>query len=393
MINKFHFAYHLRTEGISEQGLPIIYAKATLNGNRINIGSTGIRVSLDNWDIQRRRIRLSDTISMMDNAKLDSLESQVRSVILYAESRQERVTPEQLKKALRPASARQTDVFTLLDKYLEWSEQMSQKGDHAISTHKTRKEKLALVKYFLEEEKKTKLLVEEINRVIMERFINYMLLKRNAKKVYAQKCQQFIKTFVIWCWENGHIDINPLDNYKVKVDKTPNLEHLSEAELTLLTTTVFPKRLQETVDCYLFACNTGLAYVDMKLLNESNVVEVGGRLYLQGAREKTDTKYFVPLSKVAQAIIVKYGGVSKLPLRSNKEVNCMLKVAMAQIGVNRRIWFHTGRKTFAMRMQNEFLRSDETTAAMLGHKSTKELKTYRNITKERVIKEMSNFDF
>ncbi|PQA52993.1 site-specific integrase [Siphonobacter curvatus] len=281
----------------------------------------------------------------------------------------------------------------MIDKYLEWSEKSTEKGHYAVLTHKTRKEKLTLLKYFLEDEKKTKLLVEEIKPVIMERFVNWMLLKRNAKKVYAQKSQQFIKTFVLWCWRNGHIDINPLDSYAVKVDKTPNLEYLSEKELTLLATMEFPVRLQETVDCYLFACHTGLAYVDMKLLKEASIVEEGGRQYLKGSREKTDTNYFVPLSKVARSIIEKYGSVANLPLRSNKEVNRMLKVAMAQIGVDRRIWFHTGRKTFAMRMQNQFLLSDETTAAMLGHKSTKELKTYRNITKERVMNEVANIDF
>ncbi len=66
---------------------------------------------------------------------------------------------------------------------------------------------------------------------------------------------------------------------------------------------------------------------------------------------------------------------------------------MAQIGVDRRIWFHTARKTFTHRMQNVLLISDETTAAMLGHKSTKELKLYRNITKERVLREMPRFNF
>lgn len=71
----------------------------------------------------------------------------------------------------------------------------------------------------------------------------------------------------------------------------------------------------------------------------------------------------------------------------------MLKVAMAQIGVYHRIWFHTARKTFAHRMQNILKVSDETTAAMIGHKTTKELKAYRNITKERILYEIPRFDF
>ncbi|PQA59681.1 hypothetical protein C5O19_08625 [Siphonobacter curvatus] len=70
----------------------------------------------------------------------------------------------------------------------------------------------------------------------------------------------------------------------MKVNKTPILEHLSEKEIAKLERTVFTKRVQETVYCYLFACYTGLAYVDMTLLSEASIVEQEGREYLKGGR-------------------------------------------------------------------------------------------------------------
>lgn len=392
MMNRFNVLFTLRTDSVVDKDYPSITIRVTLNGTRIKLGSTGIRVKREDWDSRAQRSRKRDVTSLNDNEQLGSIESRLRSIHLLYESRQKKLHPEDVKRLFKQDYDVDLSFFTLRDKYLEESQQQTDLGIYAKKTHSTRKDKLRVFERFLDAEKKTQLTIEEIKGPIFERFKNWML-KQGYKLTYAQKSQQFLKTFVRWCFRNGHMEMDPSANYPVKVDKKPILEHLTEEELQRLKTTAFVKRLQETVDCYLFACDTGLAYVDMSLLSAQSLVEENGEMYISGARQKTDTSYFVPLSASAKALISKYGGIDKLPLRSNKEVNAMLKVAMAQIGVDRRIWFHTARKTFTHRMQNVLLISDETTAAMLGHKSTKELKLYRNITKERVLREMPRFNF
>lgn len=392
MVNKFSLLFCLRTDSVVDKEYPSITIRVTLNGTRLKLGSTGIRVKRSDWDHRSQRTKKRDVSSRADNELLDQIESQLRSIFLLFESERRLLTPIELKKRFRPNDEYQASTIKLMETYLAESADFLKVGQIAAKTHETRRDKLAVFRRFLEAEKKTDLLVSEIRGSILERFKNSML-KNGSKLSYAQKCQQFVKTFVRWAHRNGHIDQDPTASYPVKVDKTPILEHLSEIELKRLITTKFPKRLQETVDCYLFACYTGLAYIDMKQLSAASIVETEGRKYLSGNREKTDTAYFVPLATTALDIISKYGGIEKLPLRSNKEVNAMLKVAMAQAGIDRRIWFHTARKTFAHRMQNVLQVSDETTAAMIGHKSTKELKYYRSITRERVLKEVHDLDF
>lgn len=392
MTNRFRVLFCIRTDSVVDKDYPSIQIRVTLNGQRIKLGSTGIRVKREDWDSRTQRSRKRDVTSRNDNEQLGAIESRLRSIHLLYESRQKKLYPEELKRLFKQDYDVDLSFFTLRDKYLEELEQMVLVGHYAKKTCSTYKDKLRVFERYLDAEKKTQLSMEEIKGSIFERFKGWML-RQGYKLTYAQKCQQFLKIFVRWCFRNGHIDFDPSANYPVKVDKKPVLEHLSEEELQRLKAEPFVKRLQDTVDCYLFACDTGLAYVDMKLLSAQSLVEENGLLYVSGARQKTDTSYFVPLSKSAKAIVDKYGGIDKLPLRSNKEVNAMLKVAMAQIKVDRRIWFHTARKTFAHRMQNVLQVSDETTAAMIGHKSTKELKAYRNITKERVLREMPRFDF
>lgn len=144
-------------------------------------------------------------------------------------------------------------------------------GRYAKKSHSTRKDKLRVFERFLDAEKKTQLSLEEIKGPIFERYLNWMT-RQGYKLSYAQKCQQFLKTFVRWYFHNGYIDVDPSASYFVKVDKKPILQHLNEEELQRLKTASFTKRLQDTVDCYLFAGDTGLAYIDMSLLSAKSLV-------------------------------------------------------------------------------------------------------------------------
>lgn len=392
MVNKFSLLFHLRTDGVADPESAKIYVRVTLNGNRVKLGSTNITIKKADWNSITRRSKRKDVTSKADNDLLDAIEAQLRSIYLVFESERKLLTPNELKKRFRPKPQFNDLASNLITLYLAESASMRAKGHVAVKTHDTREDKLNVFKRFLQEERKTDLTVPEIKGPVLERFKNHLLLRGN-KLSYAQKCQQFVKTFVRWCFHNGYIDADPTASYPVKVDKTPILEHLSEAELKSLTITTFTPKMQETVDCYLFACYTGLAYVDIQQLTPESLRILDGREYVVGGRQKTKTNFFIPLASQAKRIIEKYGGIDRLPLKSNKEVNYMLKLAMEKIGVQRRIWFHTGRKTFANRMQNVFGVSDETTMAMLGHRSTRELKAYRSITKERVLKEVHDLDF
>ncbi|WP_165795974.1 hypothetical protein [Siphonobacter curvatus] len=46
-----------------------------LNGTRVNMGSTGLRVTRENWDFRLRRYKGRDAISLANNAQLDGIES------------------------------------------------------------------------------------------------------------------------------------------------------------------------------------------------------------------------------------------------------------------------------------------------------------------------------
>lgn len=64
------------------------------------------------------------------------------------------------------------------------------------------------------------------------------------------------------------------------------------------------KRLEQVRDVFIFACFTGLAYIDVRNLTKENIrTSFDGKPWIMTARQKTDTAVNVPLLKVPQAIL------------------------------------------------------------------------------------------
>lgn len=225
---------------------------------------------------------------------------------------------------------------------------------------------------------------DAVTGAILTRFRDYTV-QRGCGDRYAGKVCQYVKTVILWGCQRDHLQKNPLETHRVKVQNPYNTTHVTVEELQLLETFPFEPRLQKVVDCYLFSCYTGLAYQDAKNLTAANVVEKSGRKCLDGIRQKTGTPFFVPIVGQAERIINKYGGVENLPIKSNKEMNMLLKIACVACGINKQLWYHTARKTFADLCVNVWKLHDNQTIGAMGQKDVKELDAYRSIRKEMIL--------
>ena len=118
----------------------------------------------------------------------------------------------------------------------------------------------------------------------------------------ADKACQVVKTVLLWGAENEYITKNPLINVRVHVDKTPNLECLTQEELALVREAKLTPALRAAADCFDFACHTGLAYQDMKALTPASIQLVEGKHCIVGKRMKTGTEFYIPISKTGLGV-------------------------------------------------------------------------------------------
>ncbi|WP_311195943.1 site-specific integrase [Antarcticibacterium sp. 1MA-6-2] len=105
----------------------------------------------------------------------------------------------------------------------------------------------------------------------------------------------------------GWMDKDPFRDYKMKFEKFDRA-YLNQRELHFIENTRFTRiTLETTKDIFLFACYTGLSYIDVKNLNTDNIIKgINGKDWIYCRREKSQTPMKIPLLEKAQLILEKY---------------------------------------------------------------------------------------
>jgi site-specific recombinase XerD len=191
---------------------------------------------------------------------------------------------------------------------------------------------------------------------------------------------------------------DPFLLYKLKFQRTER-EFLLIEELELLHNVELNEvRLETCRDLFLFACYTGLAYIDLFNLRADNIVMgIDGELWLRTSRQKTQTRVSVPLLSQAIIILNKYKnnvGLIRagrvLPCLSNQKMNDYLKEIAAICNINKNMTFHLARHTFATTITLNNGIPLETVSKMLGHTKLSTTQIYVHVLEKKISEDMKS---
>jgi site-specific recombinase XerD len=134
-------------------------------------------------------------------------------------------------------------------------------------------------------------------------------------------------------------------------------------------------RLNQVKDAFIFCCFTGLAYIDVFQLRQSNVeIGIDGGRWIFTHRQKTDAPSRIPLLQIPEEIILKYANHPQclnedklLPVLSNQKMNSYLKEIADVCGIKKELTFHIARHTFAttVTLTNGVLQEDQKVSCFL----------------------------
>ena len=153
------------------------------------------------------------------------------------------------------------------------------------------------------------------------------------------------------------------------------------------------ERLEHVRDIFIFACFTGLAYIDVQQLRKEHIREsFDGKPWIMTKRQKTGVPTNVPLLDVPQAILKKYEdklpGDKLLPVPSNQKLNSYLKEIADLCNVKKNLTFHMARHTFSTTITLSQGVPIESVSKMLGHTNIRTTQIYARITNEKVSNDM-----
>lgn len=159
-------------------------------------------------------------------------------------------------------------------------------------------------------------------------------------------------------------------------------------------------RMQLVRDIFVFACYTGLSYVDISKLNSRNIQKGNdGNDWIILDRTKTESRCRIPILPVAQEIMLKYkdhpvvcSSNRLLPVLSNQKMNSYLKELADVCGISKNLSMHVARHTFATSVTLSNGVPIETVSKMLGHTSLKTTQIYARIVDSKISEDMKRLN-
>lgn len=238
--------------------------------------------------------------------------------------------------------------------------------------------------------------IQDLDYDFVSEFSFWLRTIRDCNHNSAIKYISNVKKIVLKCIRRGWLNRDPFIDFKMSKKEVIRIA-LSTQELDLIgQKKISTERLAIVRDIFLFSCYTGLAYIDVKNLRRSQIVQgIDGELWIMTNRQKTDSPTRLPLLPAALAIVAKYQEHPKckddgfvLPVLTNQKMNAYLKEIADICGIDKLLTFHIARHTFATTITLSNGVPIETVSKMLGHKSLKQTQHYAKILDIKVSQDM-----
>jgi site-specific recombinase XerD len=395
MSTTFSLLFYLKKPKAYISGPIPIYLRITVNSQRAEV-SSGRDCLSERWNASAGRAFGNKEEAKALNVYLDTIQAKVYEAHRQLLNASALITAETLRnkysgKGEKPLSL--VDIFKNHNKQIE----ALVGQEYAIGTLQRYETSLKHVQDFLT----WKFSISDIDiRQIDHAFITeFEFYLRSVRKCNNNSAVKYIKNFgkiIRICLANGWLEKNPFVNYKAKV-KEVERAFLTEDEIQIISDKVFiTERLNQVRDIFLFSCYTGLAYADVKKLDNAQIVTgIDGEKWIHTHRQKTDTRSNIPLLPTAMAIIRKYKDHPQclnsdrvLPVLSNQKVNSYLKEIADCCGIEKELTFHIARHTFATSVTLTNGVSIESVSKMLGHKNLRTTQHYAKILDQKVSEDM-----
>ncbi|WP_400193141.1 site-specific integrase [Hymenobacter sp. B81] len=376
-----------------------IYAACYLQGQRKKI-YTPLTVAPTQWDPKGQKFRRNFPDHPEANALLKKLTEELDTAYMRLTAKGQMVAPDDLRQVVARVlnGPQQNQAAGVLEYMAEWIK--ASERDRAKNTIKGY---LTLQKHVADYVKLRRMRLEfaTMDKTFCEAFKTYLLKTAGLSNTSINNHVKNLKVFLGSTFEQGLHEYTHFKKFTKLEALEPDVVYLTEGEkhaIAALNLDYLP-RLERTRDVFLFECETGLRFSDVKDLRPEQVQDD----HLLVTTLKTADLLRVPLSPLAQSIIAKYLGHSEaraLPVKSNQKTNIDLKQIARLAKINtptatthlrgkvrqttkspkwELVSTHTARRTFITLALEGGMRP-ETVMRITGHKDYKMLHRYVKIT-------------
>ncbi len=388
MKTTFNVLFFLKRDKQKQNGTVPLMCRITIDGIETRF-TMKTDIDPDHWDVKLGKMSGRSAKALEINALIDNTKSVLNRIYHQELERMQSVTAEKVKNIFLGINTKQHTLLELFKKH-----NADVKSLIGISKSKATYQKYEVTlkhttSFLRKRYNLSDIHFAEINHMFISDFETFLMVDCQCQSNTTAKFMQFFKRIILIARNNGWMLHDPFVNYKIRINKVDR-GYLTKEELEL----IFKKkieipRLEHVRDIFVFSCFTGLAYIDVYNLKESNIrTSFDGNLWIMTKRQKTDVNSNIPLLEVPKMILAKYKGKLPegkiLPITSNQKMNAYLKEIGDLCEIKKNLTFHLARHTFATTITLSQGVPIETVSKMLGHTNIKTTQIYARITDNKI---------
>ncbi|MDR1339935.1 MAG: site-specific integrase [Prevotellaceae bacterium] len=344
------------------------------------------------WDAGENRMTGKSRQSLLVNKEIEKYLQKTDRYYNEILSNQGYITAELVKNTLEGRG--QKEIY-LLKLFKEHNEEFSLRVgvDKAKGTYVKYCRSYDRLSDFIQYKYDTKdFMLHRLTLSFIEDYDFYLRNDRNMTNNTVSDHMTHLKKIITRAMRQGTLKKNPFFGY-VHQPTEMVCHYLQPDELDRIMQTGIPdEALCYVRDIFVFACFTGLAYVDFCKLSEEHLkTDESSKIWICTEREKSKTECYIPLMKLPLQIIEKYRHLQKdgklfKTLPSGSLPNYFRKLeTLCNV---KHITFHMARHTFATQITLSQGVSIASISKMLGHTSVSTTQIYAKITGQKVNEDM-----
>lgn len=386
------------------KGWCTIYLRICINGVRLEVCSTGIKVPLSDWDNDRDEVKSKHPEASTMNIKLATMKVRLQTIYNNYFTQQKPVSAEVVKqeylgdtKPIRLLDGMGTQISELerLRNEARAAKRKPPKGAASNTIRNFRSAK-SLLFHYLKKRRLVGLFATEFDEDRFADFIEYAHgLGHKNSTIRARAV--LVKRSLIWMKRKKMIPFNPLNGVPLPPDSSSEPSPLTTEQLERLRLHQFKSpQMQRYADLFVVHCYTGFHYQDLQDLIKQAREKKWKPKRLLGVdwvvlkRGKTEVSAKIPILPALQELLIdKYGGDwGNLPTVSDKTFNLYLKLIAAELDLPEKLCISNGRDTLADWLFNVEPVTDATVKVILGRNDLRDIKRYAAPDERRVEMEL-----
>lgn len=390
----YKLLFYLKKSAPKKNGKVAIMGRITIDG-KISQFSTKLEIDPKNWDLKFGRFQGKSDEARRINQNLDKVRTTIDQHYSEIFTTEGFVTPEKLKNTFLGIGVMEN---SLLKAYHENNLEYKQMVDNKIVVYGTYSKYItvynALEEFLNEKYFRKDIAFRELTYDFILDFDTYLRTVRGCDHNTVWNYMMPLRKVVLQSFKRGLIRKDPFDEYKIKLKEKDRGFLMRDDVEKIIKHELKDKNLQLVKDIFVLSCFTGLSYIDIKRLKESNIQKFfDGHTWIINRRKKTNVVSNVRLLEIPLKIIEKYRGISKdgfiFPVPCNTTCNTHIRSIATEIGLKRErpLTFHMARHSFATMFLTEGVPL-ESISKMMGHSDISTTQIYAKITNQKISEDM-----